>query len=134
MSPPLLDTNVLIYAVSDDRRGEKARALLAGSFVVSVQALNEFANVARRKLGFSWAEVRGAVSDFAVLAERIVALDHPLHLRGLELAERYDLSVYDALMLAAADRAGCAFCLSEDMQDGMLIDGRLTIRNPFSDG
>ncbi len=131
-TPPLLDTNVLIYAFSDDRRGERARQLLTEPFVVSVQALNEFANVVRRKRGYSWAETRGALSDVVTMAQGVLALDHKAHLRGLDIAERFGLSTYDALMLAVADLAGCTICLSEDMQDGLLIDGNLAVRNPFA--
>lgn len=129
--PPLLDTNILIYAFSDDGRAEQARGLLVAPFVLSVQALNEFSNVARRKLGYSWLDLRDAIADITVLAHRILPLDQDTQMRSLDIAERFGLSIYDALMLAAADRAGCALCLSEDMQHGMVIDGRVTIRNPF---
>jgi len=56
-----------------------------------------------------------------------------MHQRGLELAERYQFSVYDAMIAAAALQAGCTTLLSEDFQAGHLIDGRLRIVNPFAD-
>ena len=56
----LLDTNVLVYAFTSDRRAGAAQALLERGCLVSVQGLNEFANVARRRLGMSWRELRDA--------------------------------------------------------------------------
>ena len=50
---------------------------------------------------------------------------------GLKIAERYGLSVYDAMIVASALLAGCKTVLSEDMQDGQVLEGRLRIRNPF---
>ena len=50
------------------------------------------------------------------------------------IAERDGLNVYDALIVASALEARCHMVLSEDMQNGRVIDGRLTIRNPFAKG
>ncbi len=126
-----VDTNVLIYAFSDDPRAGRAEALLAKGCATGVQALNEFANVARRKLSMEWRDVREALDAIRVLLKPIAPLAIETHLDGIELAERYRLSVYDAMMIAAALRLGCATFWSEDMQDGLVVDGRLTIRNPF---
>jgi predicted nucleic acid-binding protein len=52
------------------------------------------------------------------------------HERGLEVADRYRLSVYDATIVASALEAGCKILYTEDLQDGMAIVS-LTIRNPF---
>ena len=61
---------------------------------------------------------------------QVVPLTPEAHDLGLDLAERYGLNIYDALIVAAASLAGCATLYSEDMHDGLTIDG-LTIRNPF---
>jgi predicted nucleic acid-binding protein len=106
--------------------------LLARGPVASVQGLDEFANVARRKLAMNWAEMREALAAARVLLRRIVPIDLETHDRALAIAERHGYSIFDALMLAAALRAGCATMWSEVMQDGAVIDGRLAIRNPFS--
>jgi predicted nucleic acid-binding protein len=55
-----------------------------------------------------------------------------MHEAALEIAQRDRLSFYDALIVAAALEAGCSTLLTEDMQDGRVIDGRLTIQNPFA--
>ena len=75
MTAPLLDTNILVYAFTNDRRAAKAQELLAVPFILSVQALNEFANVAPRKLSMSGAEVRGAIEDLSGLAVAIQPID-----------------------------------------------------------
>ena len=62
MAGELLDTGVLVYAFTTDRRAGAAQALLERSCLVSVQGLNEFANVARRQLGMSWRELRDALA------------------------------------------------------------------------
>ena len=61
--------------------------------------------------------------------EQMTVEDHD---RGVDLAERYGFWVYDAMIVASALLARCATLYSEDMQDGQVIDGCLTIRNPFS--
>ncbi|OYW60850.1 MAG: hypothetical protein B7Z40_19435 [Bosea sp. 12-68-7] len=129
-----LDTNVLVYAFSDDPRSARAEALLAKGCVSGVQALNEFANVARRKLAMEWREVREALDALRALLASVAPLDLAVHLAGIEIAERHRLSVYDAMMIAAALRLRCTTFWSEDLQDGLVVEGRLTIRNPFVAG
>lgn len=132
MIAPFLDTNVLLYAaLQQDARSEAARGLLAQGGVISVQVLNEFVAVARRKLRYPWPEIRQALAAIRTLCRPPRPLDLATHEAALALAERYGFSLYDALIVAAALEAGCATLLSEDLQHGQMIDGRLTIRNPF---
>ena len=126
-----LDTNVLVYAFTTDRRAGAAQALLERGCLVSVQGLNEFANVARRRLGMSWREVREALAAIRSLCRTVVPLDLATHEEALRIAERHGHSIFDALMIAAALRGRCGTLWSEDMQDGMAIDGRLRIVDPF---
>ena len=126
-----LDTNVLVYAFSADSRSAKAEQLLTRRCAISVQVLNEFANVARRKLGMSWAELREALAALRDLCPVVLPLDIETHSAGLELAERYGFSIFDGLIVAAAMKGGCTTLWSEDMQDGLVIDSRLRIANPF---
>lgn len=128
---PFVDTNVLLYLLSADAaKAERAEALLAARVVISVQVLNEFANVARRRFGLAWDEIRQALADVRRFAD-VRSLTVETHERGLVLAERYQFSVYDALIISAALEAGCTTLSSEDLQHGQRIDNRLTIRNPF---
>lgn len=127
-----LDTNVLIYAFAlGDSRTATAETLLGEGGVVSVQVLNEFAAVAVRKLQMRWPEVRDALSVLRVFCPSCVPITLATHESALALAEAHTLSIYDALIVAAALEAGCTTLFSEDLQDGWLVEKRLRIRNPF---
>lgn len=134
MSPrPFLDTNILVYSVAQgDPRAEVAEALLAAGAVIGVQGLNEFVSVARRKLGMGWDAVEQALASFRTLCPDPVTVTTELHEQALILARQNQLNIYDALMLAAALRAGCSVLYSEDMQDGLKIGKQLTVLNPFA--
>ena len=131
MAGGFLDTNVLVYAFSTDPRADRAEALLAEGGAISVQVLNEFANVARRKLAMDWQEIADALAAIRVICRPIVPVDIQLHLDALRVAERHGFSMFDALVVAGAVRAACDTLWSEDMQDGMVVDGRVRIENPF---
>jgi predicted nucleic acid-binding protein len=127
------DTNVLTYLTDkEEARAPRTEDLLVDGGVISVQVLNEFALVARRKVGLSWAQTREFLNTFRATLE-VVPVTIEVHERGLDLAERYGLNVYDGMILAAAQLAGCTLLYSEDMHDGLVID-RLTVRNPFAPG
>jgi predicted nucleic acid-binding protein len=126
------DTNILVYATTKgDARGAVAGELILAGGRISVQVLNEFANVASRKLKRSWTRIREDLLSFQAAIPDPVSLSPATHWSALTVAERDGLSFYDALIVASALEAGCTTLLSEDMQDGRVIDGRLTIRNPF---
>jgi predicted nucleic acid-binding protein len=132
---PFVDTNVLLYLLSADAsRADRAESLLAQGVTVGVQVLNEFANVARRKLAMEWdevADVLGLVRQRCTVRPLTLAV----HDQALALAPRYGFSWYDALIVSAALEGGCRQLFSEDMQDGLEVtaaDGSgLVIRNPF---
>ncbi len=126
-----LDTSILIYVISmGDARATKAEELLADGGYISVQVLNEFAAVARRKLKMPWHEVHDALSAVRTLCEAPVPLSVETHEAALEIAEQYGYHIYDALILAAALDADCDTLYTEDMQNGQRV-GAITIRNPF---
>jgi predicted nucleic acid-binding protein len=104
--------------------------LIAGG-VLSVQILNEFAAVARRKLQMPWAEVAEAVEAFLVLCPSPVPITLEMHTAARAIAEKLRCNIYDALVLAAALESDCDILYSEDFQDGQRIEGKLTVRNPF---
>jgi predicted nucleic acid-binding protein len=127
-----LDTNVFVYAiVQDDPRSHDAEGLIAAGGTVSVQVLNEFAAVARKKTNMPWGEVRGALESIRILCPDLRPITLDTHKEALEIAEKYGFKIYDALIVASALEARCTILYSEDMQDGQVIESKLTIRNPF---
>jgi predicted nucleic acid-binding protein len=126
------DTNILIYAVAkNDPRASKAEGLLESGGLISVQSLNEFVAVARRKLGMTWKATRELLDLICVLCPDPVPISLDMHKMALRVGEKYGYSIYDALIIAAALEAGCGTLHSEDLQDGQVINQQLTIRNPF---
>ena len=127
------DTNVLLYVASGNAaKADTAEMRLAQGGTSSVQVLNEIAAVARRKMRLSWGQTHALLTALRCLLQvQPVTVD--THEAGLEIAERYGLSIYDAMIVAAALHAGCDTLWSEDMQDGMQVEGRLRIVNPFRD-
>jgi predicted nucleic acid-binding protein len=130
---PFFDTNMLIYAVAqDDPRTAKAEEILALGGVLSVQVLNEFVSVARRKISMSWSDVTEALDAFRILCPSPLPITVEIHEEAIKIAQEHGYNIYDALVIASALEAGCATLYSEDLRDGQMIDGQLTIRNPFA--
>ena len=131
MPGSFFDTNVLLYLASSDiAKADRAEEIVGQGGVISVQVLNEIANVARRKMRMSWQDTRTFLDTV-----RALVTVHPIttntHDTALHLGERYTLSIYDALIAAAALHAECETLWSEDLQHGMVIGERLQIINPF---
>jgi predicted nucleic acid-binding protein len=114
-----------------DPRAARAQELLERGCTVGVQGLNEFANVARRGFGLTWGEVREALAAIRILCRTILPVDIDTHPDALWIAERYGYAIFDALIVASALCANRSVLWSEDMRDGIVIDRRLRIANPF---
>ncbi|HEY3181025.1 MAG TPA: PIN domain-containing protein [Casimicrobiaceae bacterium] len=126
------DTNVVVYLFSaDSAKADRAEEVLASGGQISVQVLNELVAVARRKLGMSWREILQVTAQLRAICP-VTPLNVQTHERGLQIARRLGLSIYDGTIVASALLSGCATLYTEDMQDGRVIDGQLTIRNPFA--
>lgn len=129
---PFFDTNVVVYAFQDGALKQQAALdLLAAGGMTSVQVLNEFANVARRKLGFDWTQIEDAVAAICVLLPDPTPLRLQTHTRALKIANRFGVSFYDALVVATAVESNCAVLYTEDLQDGQRIEGTKVL-NPFA--
>jgi predicted nucleic acid-binding protein len=126
------DSNVILYlAGSDVSRASRSELLLEQGGVISVQVLNEIANVLRsRKWLWPWPEVHAFLAPLRT-SLTVMPVTKSTHERGIGYAERYQLAMFDANIVAAAVLAGCTTLYSEDMHNGLVIDG-LTIRNPFA--
>lgn len=131
-----LDTNVLVYAEASDEPVKQKIALTVlkqhfdgGSGVISTQVLQEYCNVALKKLRLPASHVRAQLD----LYERfeLIQVTPAIIRSGLDLQQTRSVAFYDAIILASAQAAGCAVVLSEDMNVGELVGG-VRIVNPFS--
>ena len=117
-------------ASGDPVKAERAEKIIADGGTISVQVLNELANVARRKMRMTWSETHALLSIIRALLP-VQPISVEIHETGLALAERYSLSIYDAMIAASALHAECDTLWSEDMHEGMVIQDQLRIANPF---
>ena len=126
------DTNVFVYAFIVGPKQQIARRRLVSGGVISVQVLNEFANVMTRKMRQSWEDVERFLSTIQVRFPTAAPLTVQTHAAALALARDHSLAFYDALIVAAAIEAGCDRLYSEDLQDGRRF-GDCVVVNPFRD-
>lgn len=132
-----LDTNLLVYAydASDLRKQRIAqewinKAIVEEKGALSAQVLSEFYVVVtqRIKSPLPQGEAKKIIEIFGAL--EVVEIDRALVDRSIGIHGRYRISYWDAMIVAAAERAGCAFVLSEDFNDGQEYEG-IGVRNPF---
>lgn len=130
-----LDTNVLAYAegVNDADRRDAALQIVSGlpqsAICVPVQSLGELFHVLVRKAGRDAAAARDAVLGWRD-AFSLIETSPAVLLAAMDLAADHRLSIWDAIIVAAAAQAGCRLLLSEDLQDGFTWNG-VTVANPF---
>ncbi|MEZ4634053.1 MAG: PIN domain-containing protein [Caldilineaceae bacterium] len=130
-----IDTNVWLYAFiasQDERKSNLANKLIqkSRSTIVSVQVINEVcANLVKREQ-FTPAQTRDVISDFYAICV-VVGQDEIVLIMATELRERYSLSHWDSLIVASAIISGATTLYSEDLHDGLVIDQKLTVMNPF---
>jgi predicted nucleic acid-binding protein len=125
------DTNILIYAQEAGPKGDAARALMAEGGVITVQVINEFANVMWRKYRRTWPEIESALADIETVFDDILPVTMQLHRMALILTREHSVNFYDALIIAAALDTDCDVLYSEDLQHGRKF-GDLVMVNPFT--
>jgi predicted nucleic acid-binding protein len=131
MPGSFFDSNIVLYLASHDTaKAERAERVIAAGGTISVQVLNEIANVARREMRMTWAEAHAFLSTIRAVV-RVEPLTVETHETGLAIAERYRLSIYDAMIAASALLAGCDTLWSEDKHHGTVFEKRLRIVDPF---
>ncbi len=128
-----IDTNILVYCYTDDEPIKLQKALnIANSknSFISTQVLTELSNTLKKKYNLDWQTVENVVSevssDFNVYVNKPVTIE-----RACKIADKYQYSFYDSLIIAAALSSNCKKLYSEDMQDGQIIENSLSIVNPF---
>lgn len=126
------DTNLVVYGFTQSGdRSRIAERLISNGGIVSVQVLNEFTSVARRKFAWSWADIRAALAALRELCGEPRPLTAAIHDAAFDIAERHGYQIYDATIIASAIEAGCRTLYTEDLADGQMIESvRLT--NPFA--
>lgn len=121
---------MILYLLSANaRKADQAEHIVASGGIISVQVLNEVTSVCRKKLTMDWAEIEAVLQAIKASLD-ILPLTEASHTKAVAIAQRYQLSFYDAHICASALIAGASELLSEDMQAGLGMDG-LTVRNPF---
>ncbi len=124
------DSNILLYLIDHDEiKSPVAEELVFGGGTVSVQVLNEFVEVALRKLKLPAQTVSELLGLIAKDLE-IVPLTHETHKRAMQFMAGADIGTFDANIVAAAELSGCELLYTEDLNHGQKF-GRVTIRNPF---
>jgi predicted nucleic acid-binding protein len=122
------DTNIVLYTIGQDaQKASIARSIIAAHPIVSTQVINEATSVCLRKLGFN-REQAYSFADEVMRRTEVLPVDELVTRKSAELAIRFQLSNWDALIVAVL--AGCEKLYSEDLQHGQVIEG-VTIENPF---
>jgi len=128
-----IDTNILIYAFTADEPAKREMALKYLNDclpVISTQVVKEFSNVLLKKTSISLQAVQETINEIADVTE-VVNEELEIIFASFDIYKRYKLSFYDSLIIATAINSKCQILLSEDMQGGQIIDGKLKIINPF---
>ena len=130
-----LDTNIIIYLYSideDDKRDISCKFVNSADCVTSIQVMNEAGNVWFRKHSLGKTEIAKYLDEIESVCDEVMLVRRKTINLAMDVKERYGYSFYDCLMLASAIEANCTMILTEDMQDGQIINGTLKIMNPFS--
>ena len=130
MSAEFADTNIVLYLLDNGPKADRAEEILGQGPRISVQVLNEAAVNCHRKAGLGWEDTAAFLAGIRALCP-VEDLTLQTHEVGRALAERYNFAIYDAMIVASALIADCTTLWTEDMHDGLLVEGQLRLANPF---
>ena len=130
-----LDSNILVYAElePETEKGGTAQSVIqaaASRGILAVQAQLEFLTVVRRRRAESLASARAKVDIWSAVFESAPTTTLVAQ-AALQLVERHKFQVWDAVIWSASRIAGATVFLSEDLQDGLVLDG-MRVVNPFT--
>ncbi|MCI5120336.1 MAG: PIN domain-containing protein [Candidatus Electrothrix sp. AUS4] len=127
-----VDTNIFVYSVADDlgKRAVAEELLMRDGIVISPQVISEFVSVTLRKRILDPEKVTEYARKFLEVFQITVIASGTIA-TALDIMTKYQFSWWDSLILAAALESSCSVVYSEDMQAGQVIEGKLTIVNPF---
>lgn len=126
-----LDSNIILYSLdANEQKKKKAEDLLKSFPIISPQVVFECLNIVIKKFKF----LKSDALDFSRLLIKYSSIQEETKdtvMDALLLFNKYSLQVFDSKIVASALHADCSILYSEDMQSGLVIEGRLTIVNPF---
>ena len=129
-----VDTNIWLYAFIESGNDQKriaARAIVQDcDVVISTQVINETCVNLLKKTPLREIEIRQLLAAFYE-KYTVVQVERVTLVMASELREKYSLSFWDSVIIASALRTNCSILYTEDMQDGLIVEGKLTIVNPF---
>lgn len=126
------DTNIAVYALDVDApKRNKALAVMQTGTFISTQVVNEFLNVLRVKRKMARTDAHELARALMQGCDVVPVTQDTIE-SALLIGERYQVNHWDALIVASALLADCDTLYSEDMQDGQVFEGRLTVKNPFA--
>jgi predicted nucleic acid-binding protein len=129
-----VDSNIWLYAMlkmDEDAKWSQAAELVAShDCVINFQVIHEVCSNLIKKRRSNRAEIEKVILGFENVCQIVLPSLKTLH-DAEDLRERYSISYWDSLIVAAAKQAGVATLFSDDMQHGLLVDGVLKIVNPF---
>jgi predicted nucleic acid-binding protein len=129
-----LDTNVIMYAYSNSEEAKQtvARKIIKENHtVISTQVLQELSNILRRKYNLDYPSVKATLLECSIDNNEVYTNTSQTIFKACDIAERYQFSFYDSLIIAAALASGCEILYSEDLQHNQIVETVLTIVNPF---
>jgi len=127
------DTNIVVYLYSQDEPDKQsiAKTLVKNNLpIISPQVLGELANVLRRKFQLDYTDIVAAINQITAVSQ-VATITSDNIISALHLANKYQYSLYDSLIIAVALAENCTILYTEDLQHGQVIESSLTIQNPF---
>jgi predicted nucleic acid-binding protein len=127
-----LDTNVLLYLydASDHIKRRVSEGIVASNPIISSQVVSEFINVTKRALKLPKQEILYKCNRVFDRCQ-IISVDQDILNHSHYLLKKYDFQIFDSIIISSTLAAGCDTLYSEDLQHNQLVEGRLTIVNPF---
>ena len=129
-----IDSNVVIYAYSNSEHVKQqiARNIVRENYtVISTQVLQEISNILGCKYRLDYLSIKETLRECIYSNNEVYTNNRQTIFKACDIAERYQFSFYDSLIIAAALASNCSVLYSEDLQNNQLIEGVLTVINPF---
>ncbi|HLC16143.1 MAG TPA: PIN domain-containing protein [Thermodesulfovibrionia bacterium] len=142
MANVFIDSNLWVYGFIETRNNEEKdkrdkiillleRENNKNNIIISVQVINEFHWILKRKYDVNESEIRNKVINAILLIAEVTSVDLKIYKSAFVIRDKYAISFWDSLIVASALENDCSILYSEDMQDGQVIEEKLKIINPF---